>query len=66
MIFFLVGLGKPEAVAFLVAAKSIFRFGDLADRKHHAEAEYITIGTLLSFTWGLVTAWLTWWLYGRI
>lgn len=66
LIFFLVGIGKPEAVAFLVAAKSIFRFGDLVDRKHHAEAEYITIGTLMSFTWGLVSAWLTWWVHGKI
>ena len=66
LIFFLVGIGKPEAVAFLVAAKSIFRFGDLVDRKRHAEAEYITIGTLMSFTWGLMSAWLTWWLYGKI
>jgi hypothetical protein len=60
LIFFLVMIGKPEAVAFLIAAKSIFRFGELKDRENRAEAEYITIGTLMSFTWGLVTAWATW------
>lgn len=66
LIFFLVMIGKPEAVAFLIAAKSIFRFGELTNRGHRAEAEYITIGTLMSFTWGLVAAWGTWWLYGKI
>ena len=66
LIFFLVMIGKPEAVAFLVAAKSVFRFGELTDREHRAEAEYITIGTLMSFTWGLVAAWGTWWLYGKM
>ena len=60
LIFFLVMIGKPEAVAFLVAAKSIFRFGELNNRENRAEAEYITIGTLMSFTWGLVVAWFTW------
>ncbi|TVR47753.1 MAG: DUF3307 domain-containing protein [Puniceicoccaceae bacterium] len=64
LIFFLVMIGKPESVAFLVAAKSIFRFGDLMNRESRKEAEYITIGTLMSFTWGLVTAWLTWWFLG--
>jgi hypothetical protein len=66
LIFFLVMIGKPEAVAFLVAAKSIFRFGELKDRENRAEAEYITIGTLMSFTWGLVAAWTTWSLYRRM
>ena len=60
LIFFLVMIAKPEAVAFLIAAKSIFRFGELKDRENRAEAEYITIGTLMSFTWGLVAAWATW------
>jgi hypothetical protein len=66
LIFFLAMIGKPEAVAFLIAAKSIFRFGELNDREHRAEAEYITIGTLMSFTWGLVAAWGTWWLASHL
>jgi hypothetical protein len=60
LIFFLVMIGKPEGTAFLVAAKSIFRFGELKDRENRAEAEYITIGTLMSFTWGLAASWITW------
>ena len=63
LIFFLVMIGKPEAVGFLVAAKSIFRFGELKDRANRAEAEYITIGTMMSFAWGLAAAWATWRLY---
>lgn len=66
LIFFLTMIGKPEAVAFLIAAKSIFRFGELTDREHRAEAEYITIGTLMSFTWGLVAAWATRWMCGSL
>jgi hypothetical protein len=66
LIFFLAMIGKPEAVAFLVAAKSIFRFGELTNRQNRAEAEYITIGTLMSFTWGLVMAWITWQVFGQL
>ncbi|TWT95881.1 hypothetical protein Pla108_29580 [Botrimarina colliarenosi] len=51
------------AVGFLIAAKSIFRFGELSDQKNRLEAEYITIGTLLSFAVGLAIAmgvrWIT-------
>jgi hypothetical protein len=35
----------------------------LKDRANRAEAEYITIGTMMSFTWGLAAAWATWRLY---
>jgi hypothetical protein len=59
LVFFLVLIGKPEAVAFLVAAKSIFRFGELSNHENRMEAEYITIGTLMSFTWGFAIAWIT-------
>lgn len=38
-----------EAVGFLLAAKSIFRFGDLTESKERKLTEYILIGTLLSF-----------------
>lgn len=50
LIFFFVMIGRPEAVGFLVAAKSIFRFGELKDRDNRMEAEYILIGTLISFS----------------
>ena len=38
-----------EAIGFLLAAKSIFRFGDLKDAKDRKLTEYVLIGTLLSF-----------------
>lgn len=38
-----------EAIGFLLAAKSVFRFGDLTSSKDRKLTEYILIGTLLSF-----------------
>jgi hypothetical protein len=38
-----------EAVGFLIAAKSIFRFGDLTTARDRKLTEYILIGTLTSF-----------------
>lgn len=38
-----------EAVGFLIAAKSVFRFGDLRKSRERKLTEYILIGTLLSF-----------------
>jgi hypothetical protein len=41
--------GLYEAVGFLLAAKSVFRFGDLKDGNDRRRTEYVLIGTLLSF-----------------
>lgn len=38
-----------EAVGFLLAAKSVFRYGDLKEAHNRKMTEYILIGTLLSF-----------------
>ena len=38
-----------EAIGFLLAAKSIFRFGDLKEAKDRKLTEYVLIGTLISF-----------------
>ncbi len=62
LIFMAVSFAQPAAIGFLVAAKSIFRFGELKDRENRMEAEYITIGTLMSFGWAIATSCLTWWL----
>ena len=59
LIFLLVVMGFETGVGFLIAAKSIFRFGELKDSQNRMEAEYIIIGTLLSFAWGVGGAWLT-------
>lgn len=44
-----------EAIGFLLAAKSIFRFGDLKEAKDRKLTEYVLIGTLLSFGIALAT-----------
>lgn len=53
-------VNKFEAIGFLIAAKSIFRFSDI--NKDRKEAEYILIGTLLSFAlsivWGILLTYL--------
>lgn len=43
------------AIGFLMAAKSIFRFGDLTKAKDRKLTEYILIGTLLSFGISILT-----------
>lgn len=45
-----------EGVGFLLAAKSIFRFGDLKENKEIKLTEYILIGTLISFGMAIVIA----------
>lgn len=47
---------QPEAIGFLLAAKSILRFRDIQDQNDRHQAEYIIIGTFLSFGWGLLVA----------
>jgi hypothetical protein len=59
LIYLFVLAGRPEGVGFLVAAKSVFRFGELTKPANRLEAEYITIGTLMSFSWGLAVALVT-------
>jgi len=49
-VFTFVVTGKWEAIGFLLAAKSVFRFGDLKESKDRKLTEYILIGTLLSFS----------------
>lgn len=44
-----------EGIGFLLAAKSIFRFGDLKESKERKLTEYVMIGTLLSFGIAILT-----------
>jgi uncharacterized protein DUF3307 len=52
LIFVFVVAGHAAAIGFLIAAKSILRFGEVKDPQNRMEAEYIIIGTLLSFLLG--------------
>lgn len=57
LIFLLVLIGEPAAIGFLIAAKSILRFGEV--QQDRQAAEYVIIGTLASFVWALLVAVLT-------
>lgn len=48
-VFAFVVLNQWQAIGFLLAAKSVFRFGDLTKAKDRKLTEYILVGTLLSF-----------------
>jgi len=52
-------MGQPEGIGFLVAAKSILRFGEIKDSHQRKMSEYIIIGTFMSFGWALLVAYLT-------
>ena len=58
LIFLFILTNHFEAVGFLLAAKSIFRFGDLKEAHDLKLTEYVLIGTLLSFGIAIVTAML--------
>lgn len=49
--FILINQWAP--IGFLLAAKSVFRFGDLKEGADRKKTEYILIGTLLSFTFSI-------------
>ena len=48
-----------EAVGFLLAAKSVFRFGNLKESHDRKLTEYVLIGTLLSFGIAIAIALIT-------
>ncbi|MCA0920906.1 DUF3307 domain-containing protein [Pseudooceanicola nanhaiensis] len=54
MIYALILLNQPLGVGFLVAAKSILRFGTAT--RDQRTAEYVIIGTLASFLWAILVA----------
>ncbi|MGY0583999.1 MAG: DUF3307 domain-containing protein [Paraglaciecola chathamensis] len=50
-------IGQFAGVGFLLAAKTIFRFGDLTKEKDMKLTEYMMLGTLLSFSCALILGW---------
>lgn len=52
-------LGKFEPIGFMLAAKSVFRFGDLKNSKDRKRTEYVLVGTLLSFAVSIIVGLLT-------
>lgn len=49
LVFTFILMSYYEGIGFLLAAKSIFRFGELKNETEIKRTEYILIGTLLSF-----------------
>lgn len=49
LVFTFIVVSHWEGVGFMIAAKSVFRFSDLAQAKQRKLTEYVLIGTLLSF-----------------
>ncbi|MBN2412412.1 DUF3307 domain-containing protein [candidate division KSB1 bacterium] len=64
LIFFLAG--ESGGIGFLIAAKSIFRYGEVKNRTDKMTAEYIIIGTLMSFGFGILVAIVTRMVLGTI
>jgi hypothetical protein len=58
MILMLVLAGRVEGIGFLIAAKSVLRFNELARDDDRRVSEYVIIGTLASFAWGVGAAFL--------
>lgn len=54
LIFLLVLTGQSASIGFLIAAKSVLRFGAVGDDR--AISEYVIIGTLASFGWAIAVA----------
>ena len=54
LILILIFVNQFGAVGFLIAAKSVFRFGSVSDSEDRILAEYILIGTLASFATAIV------------
>jgi len=58
LIFLLIFIGQPAGIGFLIAAKSILRFEEAKKQKL---AEYVLIGTLMSFSLAIAIATATRW-----
>ncbi len=59
IIFLLILMGETAVIGFLFAAKSILRFGEIRDPGQRKLAEYVIIGTFMSFGWSMLVSVLT-------
>ncbi len=55
LVFVFILVNHWEGVGFMIAAKSVFRFSDLAEAKQRKLTEYVLVGTLLSFGIAVLT-----------
>ncbi len=59
LIYLFILVAEPTGIGFLAAAKSVFRIGELREAEERKLAEYILIGTLMSFALAMVFGLLT-------
>jgi hypothetical protein len=59
LVMLLLLINQPSGIGFLIAAKSILRFGEIKEPAQRKVAEYIIIGTFLSFGWAILISVLT-------
>ena len=57
LIFVLILSGQTQNIGFLIAAKSVLRFGTVADDRK--VSEYVIIGTLASVCWAIAATLMT-------
>ena len=57
-VFMFIATNHWEAIGFLLAAKSVFRLGDLKESRELKLTEYILIGTLISFGVAILTGFI--------
>ncbi len=58
--------GQFAGIGFLVAAKSIFRFGEFKESENRKEAEYIIISTFASFLYVILITLVLKWTIGSL
>lgn len=60
LIFLLIVIGQGTSIGFLIAAKSVLRFGAVNENadgaQNRAASEYVIIGTLASFGWAIAAS----------
>lgn len=54
LVFVFIIVGQWQAIGFLLAAKSVFRFKDIQREKEVKITEYILLGTFLSFAFAII------------
>lgn len=59
-------MGQFAGIGFLVATKTIFRFGDLTKNKDMKLTEYMMLGTLLSYAIAIFVGWNTMRIYYQL
>jgi len=66
LIYVFILTGFPLGIGFLITAKSVFRFGEVSNPDNRMEAEYIIIGTLMSFAYAVTVGYIVYAVLGIV